>query len=55
MPVEDDKLEEVYNDMMKFNMEQIQKCEGNALVVAQPQMYNLLRLFLHNPKCTTGS
>lgn len=45
MPVGDDKLEEVYNDMMKFNMEQIQKCEGNALVVAAVLMAQALSIY----------
>lgn len=45
MPVGDDKLEEVYNDIMKFNMEQIQKCEGNALVVAAVLMAQALSIY----------
>lgn len=45
MPVGDDKLEEIYNDMMKFNMEQIQKCEGNALVVAAVLMAQALSIY----------
>ena len=45
MPIGDDKLEEVYNDIMKFNMEQINKCEGNALVVAAVLMAQALSIY----------
>ena len=45
MPIDQDNLEEVYNNIMTFNVEQIQKCEGNALVVAAVLMAQALSIY----------
>ncbi len=45
MPIDQDNLEEVYNNIMTFNVEQIQKCDGNALVVAAVLMAQALSIY----------